>query len=191
MLEYIWDGISQKYLTINDLTLVNIKSATRTSISDIAMQQRNLREYLTGTWLDTINLQSDAKSMLRDIFQSYPSYRRLYNQGLLDDPKNPVDRTFMLKWSPAAVETLNLFELAIVSDNAAIMYRIRESVRHGRDAADTLKLQPFITSIESIRELLNPTTQSSNTDDAGGNGDGDQHEVGAKQTHIEQTPYKQ
>ena len=123
-----------------------------------------------------MNLQSDAKSKLREIFQSYPSYRKLYNPGVLEDPSNPIDRTFLLQWSQAAVETLNLFEVAIVSgDNAQITYRLREAVRRSRDAADTLTLHPFSTSIEGIRELLNA---------GGGNGD-DDSEVGAKQTHIE------
>ena len=192
MLEYIWDGLCQKYLTLNDLTIANIKSQSRNSISDIALQQRKLREYLTGTWLDTMNLQSDAKSMLRDIFQSYTSYRRLYNPGVCEDPQNPVDRTFLLKWSQAAVEALNMFELAIVSDNAQIQYRIRESVRHGRDAADTLKLQPFSNSIDTIREFLNPTQSGTAKDDAGGSGSGNgddqcRFEVSAKHTHVNPT----
>ena len=185
-MEYIWDGIDQKYLSINDLTIVNMKAATRTSISDVALHQRKLREYLTGQWLDTMNLQSDAKSMLRDIFQSYPSYRQRYNPGIHENPNRPVDRTFMLRWHPAAVEALNLFEMAIVSDNAQITYRIREAVRHGRDAADTLALQPFQTSIETITEALNPTTKGASgvTESAEGgtgvdnNNAGDAAEVG-------------
>ena len=108
-----------------------------------------------------MNLQSDAKSMLRDIFQSYPSYRTLYYPGVHENPHRPVDRTFMLRWHPAAVEALNLFEMAIVSDNAQITYRIREAVRHGRDAADTLAIQPFQTSVETIKEALNPTAGES------------------------------
>ena len=70
MLEYIWDGIDQGQLSINDLTVKNMKARTRKSISDVALHQQELKEYLTGEWLDTVNLQSDAKSMLRDIFQS-------------------------------------------------------------------------------------------------------------------------
>ena len=188
MLEYIWDGVCQKYLSINDLTLTNMKSATRTSISDIALHQRKLKDYLTGAWLDQINLPSDAKSKLREIFQSYPSYRKLYNPGVLEDPSNPIDRTFLLKWHPAAVETVNLFEMAIFSENASITYRIREAVRNGRDAADTLALQPFSIPIETIREKLNPTANSANggdDGDAAAAGGDDDSEVGAKQTHIE------
>ena len=157
-----------------------MKSATRTSISDVALHQRRLKEYLTGQWLDTMNLPSDAKSMLRDIFQSYPSYRKLYNPGVHDDPNRPVDRTFMLRWHPAAVEALNLFELAIVSDNAQISYRIREAVRHGRDAADTLALQPFLTSVETIREAINPTkgTVGDSAEGGTGNDNADDTEAG-------------
>ena len=172
MLEYIWDGIDQKYLSINDLSIVNMKSATRTSISDVALHQRKLKEYLTGQWLDTMNLQSDAKSMLRDIFQSYPSYRKLYNPGVHDDPNRPVDRTFMLRWHPAAVEALNLFELAIVTNNAQIAYTIRDAVRRGMDAADTLALRPFLTSVETIREALNPTTKGTAVGDSAESGTG-------------------
>ena len=29
MLEYIWDGVTQKYLTVNDLTITNMKASTR------------------------------------------------------------------------------------------------------------------------------------------------------------------
>ena len=106
------DGITQKYLTIHDLTLTSMKASTRTSISDICLHQRKLKDYLLGPWLDGMNLQSDVKSKLREIFQSYQSYRKLYNPGVLEDPSKPIDRTFLLQWSQAAVETLNLFEVA-------------------------------------------------------------------------------
>ena len=177
MLEYIWDGKDQKNLSINDLTVSNMKAATRTSINDVALHQRKLKEYLTGQWLDMANLQSDAKSLLRDIFQSYPSYRKLYNPGVHEDPNRPVDRTFMLRWHPAAVEALNLFEIAIVCDNAQITYRIREAVRHGTDAADTLALQPFQISVETIREPLNPTKGASGVTESAEGGTGPRRSV--------------
>ena len=71
---------------------------------------------------------------------------------------------------------MNLFEVAIVSGDGRITYKLRDTVRRSSyDAARTLTLRPFSTSIEGIRELLNA---------GGGNGD-DDGEVGAKQTHIE------
>ena len=70
------------------------------------------------------------------------------------------------------METMNLFENAIVSDNATITYRFREAVRHGRDAADTLALRPFLTSVETITEALNPTKGASGVTESAEGGTG-------------------
>ena len=114
---------------MTDITATNIKTGSRNSISDIALQQMKIRDYLTSEWLNGINLANDVKSLLREIFASLRRYRRMYNPGALpDDAKATVDSTFLFNWSAPATDTLNFFEMAIFSDSPQIHFSLRQAV---------------------------------------------------------------
>ena len=171
MLESIWDGMQQGTLDPHAITNTNIKAQTKNSIGDVMIQQKKLRDYLTSDWLDSIDLRSDVKAKLRDIFTSVKSYRTMYNPGNVTGvASHELDRTFLFNWGPAAIETLNLFELCIFSDNQQVEFMLRMAVRQGKDAAETLAMKPFCDKLNEIKDLLKPPPPTPGAGSAAGGG---------------------
>ena len=162
-MQYISDGIRQKTLDLDSVNAATIRTHTRNSISDCAMLQKKLHTFLMSTWLDGINLPSDVKAKLREIFQSFASYRTFYNPGALASEDAPIDRTFLYSWSPASKETLELFEMCIFPGTSQLEYHMRSCARHGKDAAETLKSPPFSLKVEVITDQVTNALSSSMT----------------------------
>ena len=135
---YLKDNIDSKKIDITDITKTTIKQGTKTSISDIALIQLKVKNYLLGKWLETIYIMPEIKATLRTIFVSHASYRTMWNplQG-------QVDTTFVYSWCAGSKKILELIELIVFSDDPTCDERLRIAAHKYMTPEEVLLLYPF------------------------------------------------
>ena len=72
-------GLKSEQIEVGDLSAKKLKgTAGRSGMIDVIMMKKQMRDYLTGRWLDEKNLVSDGKQAVRKIFGSVEAYQEEY-----------------------------------------------------------------------------------------------------------------
>ena len=148
------DRLRAGTLDNSDIKVSTLKSGGR-SISDVALLQLEMRTYLRGAWLDSIDLPSFMKAKLRDIFHDHDSYRSLYAPHLGMPAPNT---TWTASWPAVGMHAIKLFECTIYAASSTEEAHLRNRIREGRTSpVEVLAIQPWAGMVAEITLQLSRT----------------------------------
>ncbi|CAK9103051.1 Uncharacterized protein SCF082_LOCUS48147 [Durusdinium trenchii] len=139
------EAIRMGHIECGDLSASKLKK----NMLDIVLMKKQLKDYLTGRWLDSRQFDSDHKAAARKIFASASSYREKFVDS---------ERTWMSQWPPSASKMMDLFEYCYTFDSSELP-QVKAAIKAGKTAQEMIEeYQPYKTMIEEINQAL--TTES-------------------------------
>lgn len=141
------------HIRSDDITVNSIKANTKSSLSDVALQQFKLLPYLLGPWLDAKPIAQHIKGDIRRLFASRESYRNLYNPIV-----GQADVTFMLSWPKGGKMLVDFIESVAFNPSSTEEHQLRQAMRNGRNAEETLSYSPWCDMNQDVNQELSRTT---------------------------------
>ncbi|CAK9010978.1 unnamed protein product [Durusdinium trenchii] len=143
-------GLKSEQIEVGDLSAKKLKgTAGRSGMIDVIMMKKQMRDYLTGRWLDEKNLVSDGKQAVRKIFGSVEAYQEEYLEN---------ERTWLSLLPPSCSKVMDLVEYCFSFDSSELP-SVRNGIKAGKTAEEVLaEYQPYKTLIEEVDGAL--TTES-------------------------------
>ena len=109
LMRAVTDWVQTDKMTAENVSVSKLKSGSG-SISDVALMQLEMRDYLLGAWLDGLNVPAYMKAKCREIFDNRATYRCDYM---------PVDGTaetsWLFKWPQFGRQLVNFLESIVYS----------------------------------------------------------------------------
>ena len=147
----VQDQLDTSKIRHEEVTIQALKSGTKGSLSDVALQQLKLKPYLLGQWLDEKTVAGEIKASLREIFESHSSYHAKYNP--LNHQPEP-DLTYMLAWPKIGKMIADFLESALYNPSSSEELCLRQALRNNRTAQETLAYQPWCDNNAEINQEL-------------------------------------
>ena len=147
------DWILTGKLQISDISVARLKSGTG-SLSDIAMMQLDLRDYLLGQWMDNMNFPPYMKEKCRELFDSRKSYREHYMplEGI-------VDTTWLFKWPEWGKQVLNFLESVLYNPTGHEEFMMRQAVKNSNSPAEIMSWKPWCKMLPDLRDAQARSTE--------------------------------
>ncbi len=143
-------------LTNKDISIASLKSGSK-SITDPAMARLALKGHLLGPWLDALDVPPYMKKMVREIFESHESYRRLYSPIATLSEDVIVDTTWIFKWPKFGRDLVDFLETAIYAHSGAEDHTLRMAVKNCNTPDEILTNRPWCDRIEDLRTKIRTT----------------------------------
>ena len=161
------DWIQCKKLTAADVTVSSLKTGFR-SISDIALQQLAMRDFLLGSWMDSMNFPPYMKSKCRELFDTRMTYRQLY---MPIDTQAP--NTWLFSWPKFGHLLVNFLEAILYSPNSQEEFSFRQATKNSNTPEEIISWRPWAESISDIVTELTRAADSSEHTGAAASSGGD------------------
>jgi len=121
-------------------------------LSDIALVQLQLKDYLLGLYLDGKNLSPAIKSKVRDIFDSRRSYEELW--------VNSADTTWMFAWPKYGEKLIQTFEALLYNPSPTEEGMIRRAVKDSNTPQEICSWRPFCISLDEVMTEFSRSLES-------------------------------
>ena len=141
--------------TAKDITVSSLKTGQR-SVSDIALQQLAMRDYLLGPWMDSKNFPPYMKSKCREVFDNRMTYRQLYMPV-----DTPTPCTWMFSWPKFGHLLVNFLEAILYSPNGHEEFLLRQAVKNSNTPEEIVSWRPWSQTLADIATELARTADAS------------------------------
>ena len=118
-----------------------IKSGPK-SLSDIALIQLQMRDYMLGLWLDGKNFSPAIKAKVREIFDTRGSYNSLWVHA--------PDTTWLFSWPKYGEKLIQTLEAILYCPSPSEETMIRRAVKDSNTPQEIVSWRPFCISLEEV-----------------------------------------
>ena len=133
----VQDWILTERVNAKDVTVASLKTGAK-SISDIALMQLSLRDYLLGPWMDAQPFPPYMKSKCREIFDTRASYRTLYMPV-----SGNLDNTWLFSWPKFGSRLVNFLESVLYNPTGHEEFLLRQAVKNSNTPQEIMSWKPW------------------------------------------------
>lgn len=152
LMRAVSDWVQTERMAVDSISVSKLKSGSG-SISDVALMQLDMRDYLLGAWLDGLNVPAHMKAKCREIFDSRSSYRCHYMPAT-----GVAATTWLFKWPPFGRLLINFLESILYNPTGNEEFMLRQAVKNSNSPEEVISWKPWNTMIGNLRDGMARST---------------------------------